>query len=221
MSGRAKSEPEPPLLSTPQLRERGWTTGLIAGFLGEPDALRPNPRYRSAAPMRLYAQPRVEMIERDPAFVAAKERAALRSQRAKATAARKAEDLLALARSLPITVVRLPPDRLLRRAIAAYNQWHSTLGLERGYDHDPASAASDASFLARITVNFVRHRLTSYDRQLSGAAGKIGVRSAAAVIRSRVYAAIAEAYPHLESECRRQLEEREASVPPATIDSSS
>lgn len=217
-SARAGSEsaasPPAPLLAMSQLRERGWTQGLIAEFLGEPDALKPNPRYRSAAPMRLYALARVEAIEAEPAFGEARARASLRSQRAKATAARKSEELTAQARSMPITVDRLPPDQLLGRAIQAYNRWHEALSFERGYDHEPASAASDPGFLARITVNFVRHSLTAYDHSLAAAAGKIGVHAAVAIIRQRVYQAIAAAYPDLADECQRQLSDRQA-IPPA------
>ena len=36
------------------LRERGWSDAMIRDYLGDPDATRPNPRYRSAAPMKLY-----------------------------------------------------------------------------------------------------------------------------------------------------------------------
>jgi hypothetical protein len=212
-SARAGSEsaasPPAPLLATSQLKQRGWTQSLIANFLGEPDALRPNPRYRSAAPMRLYALARVEAIETEPAFDAARARAGLRSQRAKATAARKAEELTAQARSMAITVDRLPPDQLRRRAIMAYNRWHEPLSLERGYDHEPASESSDPSFLVRITVNFVRHSLTAYDHSLAAAAGKIGVHAAVAIIRERVYQAIAAAYPDLADECQRQLSDRQ------------
>jgi hypothetical protein len=213
-AGSDAASPPASLLATSQLKQRGWTQGLITNFLGEPDALRPNPRYRSAAPMRLYALARVEAIEAEPAFGLARARAGLRSQRAKATAARKAEELTAQARSMPITVDRLPPDQLRRRAILAYNRWHETLSLERGYDHEPASESSDPSFLARITVNFVRHSLTAYDHSLASAAGKIGVQAAVAIIRQRVYQAIAAAYPDLADECQRQLSDRQGIAPP-------
>jgi hypothetical protein len=120
--GEKEESAEAELLTRSQLKQRGWTEGLIANFLGQPDALKPNPRYRSAAPMRLYALARVEAIEMEPAFGAARVRAGLRSQRAKATAARKAEELTAQSRSMAITVDRLPPDQLRRRAILAYNR---------------------------------------------------------------------------------------------------
>ena len=63
-------------------------------------------------------------------------------------------------------------------------------------------------FLERITVNYVRHRLTSYDRNLERVAGQIGVALAITAIRKRIYAAIAETYPHLAPECERQLARR-------------
>lgn len=49
------------------LFERGWSDRTLRHFLGEPDANEPNPFYRSATPMRLYARQR----SRDAATVAA------------------------------------------------------------------------------------------------------------------------------------------------------
>lgn len=51
---------KPEYLSTLKLKERGWTDGMIRRFLGEPDATRPNPHYKCAAPMKLYELKRVE-----------------------------------------------------------------------------------------------------------------------------------------------------------------
>jgi hypothetical protein len=39
---------------------------MIREYLGEPDATRPNPRYRSAAPMKLYLTERAEAAEASP-----------------------------------------------------------------------------------------------------------------------------------------------------------
>ena len=49
------------------LRERGWTDAMVREYLGEPDATRPNPRFRTAAPMKLYLAQRAEVCEAAPA----------------------------------------------------------------------------------------------------------------------------------------------------------
>jgi hypothetical protein len=83
--------------------------------------------------------------------------------------------------------------------MATYNDAH---------EWEWASANDDPAFLERITVNFIRHKLTRYDHELERLAGKVGVRRAVRVIRRRVYEAIAQAYPQYAAECRRQWRRR-------------
>ncbi|MBL8093176.1 MAG: hypothetical protein JNL73_03330 [Anaerolineales bacterium] len=75
-------------------------------------------------------------------------------------------------------------------------------------DFEPVTVTSGAAFLDRITVNSVRHQLTAYDRRLEEVAGRSGVGRTIATLRQRVYAAIAEAYPHPNQGCTCQLAER-------------
>lgn len=199
---------EPMLVTMPQLKERGWTETRVKKFLDPPDATRPNPHYRSAAPMRLYAIARVEAAESREDWKQAALRSRGRSEAGKAVAARKAAELVKAVKQLPITVTRLPPDQLLEQAITSYNEFHEELLWERGHDYEPAHAGSDLAFLARITVNYIRHHLTAYDTHLEEVAGRIGVRQAIAAIRYRVYAAIEETYPDLAEECQRQIQSR-------------
>ncbi|NUU20578.1 MAG: hypothetical protein HOV68_03535 [Streptomycetaceae bacterium] len=53
----------PFFLGRSSLRRRGWTDSGILRFLGEPDALAPNPVVPSAARMRLYDEERVVRVE--------------------------------------------------------------------------------------------------------------------------------------------------------------
>ena len=63
------------------------------------------------------------------------------------------------------------PEHWVRRAtIEAYN--------ERHWDGDGAAEDAPAEFLERITVNFIRHNLTAYDRALEEVAGRVGIASA-------------------------------------------
>jgi hypothetical protein len=48
--------------------ERGWTRSMVDDLLGEPDEWRDNPKYRSAAPMRLYLYRRVVEMEATAEF---------------------------------------------------------------------------------------------------------------------------------------------------------
>ncbi len=193
------------LLATTQLKERGWTPALVKKLLGAPDVKRPNPYYRSAAPMQLYASERVLEVEQTAEWRQAAARAAMRSEAGKIAAARKAAELVAQAETLLITVRRLPRETLLRRAIASYNAFHEELLWERGHDYERASEQSDPAFLERITVNFIRHELTEYDERLEEVAGRMGVDEATALIRQWVNAEIACIYPEYAEECKRQI----------------
>ncbi len=50
------------------LKNRGWTDGAIAKFLGNPDLTKRNPHYRSASPMQLFSITRIEVVEATPEF---------------------------------------------------------------------------------------------------------------------------------------------------------
>ena len=75
-----------------------------------------------------------------------------------------------------------------------YYHWENAW--RHGAIWEPATEQSDPAFLERITVNYIRHQLTSYDTHLEQAAGQIGVHQAGKVIRRRIYDAIARGeYP--------------------------
>ena len=64
------------------LKERGWSKGRIAKLLQSPDKLVPNPHSRKAPKMRLYAQSRVLAAEASPEFIAFKNSAPKRAEKA-------------------------------------------------------------------------------------------------------------------------------------------
>ena len=193
----------PAHVSLAGLKARGWTPALITTFLGEPDLLRDNPHYRSAAPMRLYALARVEEVEATEAYRQAVAASASRRQGARQAAQTKRAQLLKAVEQLQILVPVYAPAQLVAEACAHYN-W---LKEERYWQEwsAPATPQSHPDFLRRIQVNFIRHALTSYETQLEEVYGKVGVREAYRQINAKVYAAIAAAYPALADECQRQL----------------
>lgn len=208
--GLAGWPPTHRLLSVPELRARGWTPALIRQFLGAPDGERDNPHGRAAAPMRLYLQSRVDAAQQEPAFQQALARAQHRQASAQAVVDRKREALAAWVDGLTIQVPLLEAEVLLQRACAHYNRAeHVPDGvLERqarqGADRLRATPKSDPAFLARITVNYLRHQCTTYEQLLMQTLGHVGVEAAAAAIRQKVLAAIAAQYPPLGAECARQ-----------------
>src|SRR5215475_2433106 len=64
------------------LKERGWSKGRIAKLLKDPDKLVPNPHYSSGPKMRLYARSRVLAAEASPEFIAFKNSASKRAEKA-------------------------------------------------------------------------------------------------------------------------------------------
>jgi len=191
------------MLTLDALRARGWSRVMIERLLGEPDRKRRNRRYRRGPRLRLYRAARVETCEATAQFAALAVAAARRRSAALKAAEGKCARLIEQVAALPITVVALPPDELRKAAIEAYNS------ARRRRRKPRAGADSDPRFLARITVNYIRHRLTGYDRALATAAGRVGVREAVALIRRRIYAEIIRLYGayagEVAEECRRQM----------------
>jgi hypothetical protein len=208
-SRKPKPRPEPLYFGRPTLRERGWTDAIIARHLGEPDELAPNPHHRSGPPRKLYLITRVEAAEASPGFAADREGTSRRRESArKATATKHAAMLAHLAR-VAVSVPVLDRDELVRRACRHYNRRKEEVAMDRAErgqetDYTPATADSSPGFLDRISVNFLRHALSSFEDELAAVAGRVGVTDAYRAITRKVLDAIAAAYPHLKAECERQ-----------------
>lgn len=111
--------------------------------------------------------------------------------------------LVRTAHRLRIQVPTMSTTQLIRRSCEHYN--------DRNPDKrpaDPESASTDPAFVARICVNYLRHALSDYDanrdaiRRLTqepAARDEVG-----AIIKARTLVAIAETYPQLRAEARRQ-----------------
>jgi hypothetical protein len=182
------------LLAKSQLLARGWTAGLIAKYLGEPDELRTNPHYKSGPKMRLYAWSRVEPLERKKWFLEAKAKRAARSASAKRAVETKENKLLNWIDNLDVQIPRRPVNELVGRAIAHYNDRE---GERFGDSGRWADLDSDSEFLVRITENYLRHGLTDYESQLSRIFGQVGTEQAYYRLRARIQSAISDAYPRL------------------------
>jgi hypothetical protein len=69
----------------------------------------------------------------------------------------------------------------------------------RHEDRTPDQATRD-----RWAVNYARHHLTSYDEEVRSVVGQPNAIEAIAEIKRRVLEQIAEQWPELQTECRRQ-----------------
>lgn len=181
------------------LERAGWTATLVSRLLGEPDQRKKV--FGRTEPLALYAVARIEQAEAGSEFAQAQAPIAKRKAAAAKAVATKTAKLMAAIEAMPVTVKRLSPVEVRRRAIASYNM--------RSRGDSFASNADDPAFLERITVNFIRHELTEYDAALWEATGKTGIARAVAEIRRRVYSAIEQAYPAFSGECERQIKARQ------------
>jgi hypothetical protein len=163
-------------LSAMALAERGWTPAMVRALLDPPDATKPNPKYRSAAPMRLYALARVEATEGTDEFRDRQRAACRRAAMSRAVADRHRAETMDRIKASRVEVPLLGWDELVERAVAHRNHRNFEYALERGEDTDPAAADEvDDTTLVRWSVNYLRHALSDYDRlldQLTGATGK-------------------------------------------------
>lgn len=187
----------PTRLNATSIRERGWTNGLITKFLGEPDQLKKNPFYRDAAPVRLYDLSRVEAAELSPEWITASAQTQHRRAGASKAVRTKTDALLKKVEQLRVEVKVLPLDQVRKLAINNYNR-----APRRERDNNLASADDDPLFLDRITVNYIRHSLTTYDEHLHEIERMVGKDDAYRAIRTKVLNAIAAAYPTLADEAR-------------------
>lgn len=179
----------------------GWSRSLIQKILGEPDER--VPMYGRSGEYCIFKEQRVLDAEASDVFLSAQEALAKRKNAAAKAIETKKAKLIDIVNEMRISVIKLSDDKLLNEAICSYNSINSMR------DFGGACLSSDQAFLQRITVNFIRHELTSYDANLAVVANKTGGEEAVMLIRKKVYKEIAKAYPDLEEECDRQCFEKE------------
>lgn len=196
-------------IGTTALKDRGWTEAGIKRFLGDPDALG-QPLYRSSMPPRLWLRDRVEACERGEMWQAWRNASVARVEAGKRAANTRRTQLLTTISELEIVVPSFRTLELDRLAVEHRNAWRSEHAERRGeWDDDPIDQDhADRQTLDRLCVNYLRHVYTDYDNELAGLYGKTGRDEATKLIRSRVLAAIGEAYPTLKAETERQAEAR-------------
>ncbi|CAM3986322.1 hypothetical protein NOGI109294_21170 [Nocardiopsis gilva] len=193
----------------PDLRQRGWSPAMIRDLLGEPDHTRPNPIFRSGAPMALYRVSRVEDAEAGSDFTRRAEQAARRAAAARHNAQRRRDATLEMIRAAPIDVPDMDRRLLAERAVAHRNRRVDSDAEDPGLFPFPARVEDVPTAVRhRWEVNYLRHARTPYDSLLADLRGRVGRVQAELLLRRRIYAAIAACYPDLSEECDRQLARR-------------
>lgn len=198
------------LLQQDVLSRPGWTRTLVKRFLAPPD----EQHHRTGGGIyNLYALERVASAEATASFVEAVQASVPRRQAAAEASARRRQATTHYVETLTITVPVLSSDELQRAAIAHYNELWLGRGFARALGETKEARATDSpEFLARITVNYLRHALTNYERELARLYGRVGIEEAKDRLRERIYDEIARVYPQLEVECNHQLVTRQAAA---------
>lgn len=186
-----------------ELKEKGWTDKMVRELLPDPE-LRRNPFYANAAPIKLWKIQDVEAVMGTDAYAAASEKAAKRRAAAKKAAVTREERTVEQSRKIAdmIHVRTRPAEKVMK---AAYQKKREQ-GLNNCYHLDPMSSIPE-DVLHRWAVNYIRHSLTRYDRELDLIKGRTGKQAAYDIIKRETLLKIAEAYPEFADECRRQAGE--------------
>jgi hypothetical protein len=160
-------------------------------------------------------------------------------RRGRESVARRRREVLARILAEPIDVPRMDAGELARRAVEHRAQREreatastagiagtanalgapSTLSPPRSPNppRSPSPPHTDPASLDRWKVDYLRHRLSPYDELLEGLSSWEGRGRAAALLRQRILAAIAEAYPELVEECERQVRNQQLGPPAGEI----
>lgn len=153
-----------PKLTQTALIEMGWTKTMIERLLPDPE-FKCNPKYKCAAPMKLWPVETVETVMETTEYKTALEKAEKRRVAAKKADETKTANAVALAVSLSdkITVKVIPMESLRSRTLAAKQAWYDSHDY---YDFPREAYGADEATMARWMVNYIRHNLTEYDRTL-------------------------------------------------------
>jgi hypothetical protein len=197
-----------PMITKSRLKsERGWTDKLLKMFLPNPELEKPNPNYRSGPPMQLFSLERIEAIEQTEEYKTQRGITAKRKEAAERAVETKWEKTQQYLDAIEIKIPILDRAKLVERACRHYNNMQDWRAAEGRYTPDlRATPDSDAKFLERICVNYLRHCHTKYEDHLAEMSGKVGVDGGYEEVRHKVFAEIAVKYEWLAEECRRQQE---------------
>lgn len=192
---------EKKMLTKGKVKELGFTDAMIRDLLPEPEE-KPNPWYRSSAPMLLWDEAAVTEAMESEEFKTRRETADRRKASAAKGVAKRREQTSRMFDDCisQIEVEVIPIKDLRRLAIEAKRRAYEAHGR---LDSRPEEA--DRETQQRWMVNYIRHNLTRYDADLYAGKGMVGIGEEYERYKAAVHDAIAKAYPSLKEECERQL----------------
>lgn len=197
---------ESKLMCQTELLDMGFNKKLIAKLLPNP-ILKQNPRYRRAAPMKLWSENDVKVAMQTLEF--ADEQVKIQKRRTSAAKAvqTKTENTVRLAEKniSEITVQRIDIDELRQKTLDSKQSWYYDLQANLLWDRCYSAYEADEETVERWMVNYIRHRLTQYDGTLENYDGKTGKDEAYSMYAVAVLEKISEVYPELADECQRQV----------------
>lgn len=174
---------------------------MITRFLGAPIEQAPNPHCAYAKPMRLYAAAATQQIERSDAFRQYLGDRAQSRLAAKQRAAAKRRQLLEEIARVPIRVHPIPARALTGAALQHY------VALQAEPYEDPQGlieALPTDGITPWLECTFLRHTRVDVSDLLEAAYRRTGRAWAEVIATTRLFAAIAEHWPHLATEAERQ-----------------
>lgn len=193
--------------SKSEVLKLGFSEKLISELLPEP-ILKPNPNFKSAAPMKLWLISDVENAMKTAQFIDYQEKANKRRKGAKKAVLTRAAKLHTEVTNKieQISVKQLSLEELKENTLSEKASWYSyQQTLRRNHDDERDPYSADQSTVTRWEVNYIRHNLTSYDALLYEMSGKVGRHEEYMRYKEAVLNKIGEAYPSLKSECNNQI----------------
>lgn len=187
-------------LTQTEILSMGWTKTMIDKLLPPPELV-PNSIYRNAAPIKLWNKTDVLQVMETEDFKLAKEKADKRRDACEKAVKTKEKRLQeeCVKKIKLISVKYLPDETLRRETLDAKQSWN--------YQHDNCDTSvygADEKVIKRWVVNYIRHNLTAYDRDLYSMSGKVGCNIEYKRYKNAVLDKIAEAYPKYADECENQ-----------------
>ena len=190
--------------------DHNWTKSMIVKLLGEPDKLSVNPRYRSAAPMRLYSLARVADAEKTPEYANLWQKAKKRKETGKkvgamlsARAAANRQAIVEWFKALPVVIrwkgtVNGARKKGEKHALDLRIQ----RDLDRGdYSRMDYCGEPSLNTINRWAVNLIRHEWSNYDDLLDMLVERCTSQSCELecyeIVKAKVNAAILAKWPEL------------------------
>ena len=189
-----------------ELKERGWTESIIKKMNLTPDLLKQNPRYNNAPKMKLYLIDSIKSLENTEQFTKLIEKSKLRKISSKKAVETKRKKIINYVENLKITIPKIPLKELKEKSIESYDGFQSyKLSNYNNYEpnfYEPSE--NNSEFLKRIQVNYLRHQLTNYEKELEEIFGKTGKYKAYKILKNKILNEIIKQYPKLKKQCENQ-----------------